>query len=193
MHGGRIWAESEGGHGSRFFMLLPNLGGEWAFHKTTDPLTGVHSRSGFLALAEQQFKLLQRKKRSFVLLFVELEMRRHPREQDLQEKAQATMADLAIVLKKILRASDIVGRVSEDQFAGMMIEMDTENIATLTRRLNENLKLLQEEAQNRQIPLLINFYPISSKEGSAESFFDFFQKASHLILILSKNRRARKG
>lgn len=105
-----------------------------------DDLTGLHNRRGFLTLAQWQLKLATRKKRYLTLLFIDLDDMKRINDTLGHPEGDKALVDVANILKKTFRESDIVARIGGDEFAILAVDARTASAATLVTRLETNLQ-----------------------------------------------------
>ncbi len=91
---------------------------EKAIHELSlrDELTHVYNRRGFYILAEQSFYLAQRSRMPFSVLFIDLDGLKHINDTLGHETGSAFLSEVALLLKKSFRKSDVIGRVGGDEF-----------------------------------------------------------------------------
>jgi diguanylate cyclase (GGDEF)-like protein len=91
---------------------------EKAIHELSlrDELTHVYNRRGFYMLAEQSFYLAQRSRAPFSVLFIDLDGLKHINDTLGHETGSAFLSEVAVLLKKCFRRSDVIGRVGGDEF-----------------------------------------------------------------------------
>ena len=128
----------------------------------TDELTGLYNRRGFFALAEQQYRLSIRNKRSMILFFIDLDGMKWINDSFGHDEGDEALIAAAGILKDAMRSSDIVARVGGDEFVVLAIEAEESSIATIDERIKERL---HARAQSAESP-----YPLSLSVGWA--FFD---------------------
>jgi diguanylate cyclase (GGDEF)-like protein/PAS domain S-box-containing protein len=83
----------------------------------TDQMTGLHNRRGFLTLAEQQLKISNRTKNALLLIFIDLDGMKWINDTLGHQKGDEALVEVANILKKSFRKSDIIARVGGDEFA----------------------------------------------------------------------------
>ncbi len=101
----------------------------------TDPLTGLYSRRGFLTLADQQLKAMERTKRGLILLFADLDGLKQINDTFGHEEGDTALVQTAALLKQTFRGSDIVARLGGDEFVVLAAEAAQESAAVMTARL----------------------------------------------------------
>lgn len=83
---------------------------------TTDELTGLLNRRGFYALAQKMLQKAKREGAQCVLAFIDVDGLKRVNDQFGHEAGDAMIADVAGVLKRTLRESDVVARLGGNEF-----------------------------------------------------------------------------
>jgi diguanylate cyclase (GGDEF)-like protein/PAS domain S-box-containing protein len=89
---------------------------------TTDDLTGLLNRRGFFSLAQQQFKVANRTKIGFLLLYVDLDGLKKINDTLGHPEGDQALVETASILREIFRESDIIGRLGGDEFAVLALD-----------------------------------------------------------------------
>jgi diguanylate cyclase (GGDEF)-like protein len=108
----------------------------------TDELTGLLNRRGFFTLSEKHCKLAQRNKRMMSLLYADLDNMKEINDDWGHHEGDLALIDTAEILKKSFRNSDIIARLSGDEFAVLLtehIESEIENV--ITSNVMDNLNV----------------------------------------------------
>jgi Amt family ammonium transporter len=106
----------------------------------TDELTGLYNRRGFFALAQQQVKVAERTKKDMLLFFVDLDKMKQINDKLGHQEGDKALAEIATVLKKTFRESDIIGRIGGDEFAILAIDTTIDETSeVLMKRLDDYL------------------------------------------------------
>ncbi|UCD34651.1 MAG: diguanylate cyclase [Nitrospiraceae bacterium] len=122
----------------------------------TDELTGLFNRRGFLTLAEQQCRLADRIGQKISLLYLDLDGFKNINDELGHEIGDQALTDMAAVLRKTFRASDIVSRIGGDEFAVLLTERTESGIEeTVTGHLQKNLNDHNQHA-GRPYELLVS-------------------------------------
>ncbi len=121
----------------------------------TDVLTGLLNRRGFLALTEQQCKLADRTKRSMSLLYIDLDGMKTINDELGHQAGDQALVDLAVILKKTFRESDVIARMGGDEFAVLLTEPSESAESAVTRHLHNNIRRHNETA-GRNYELLVS-------------------------------------
>jgi len=107
-----------------------------------DDLTGLFNRRGFSTLAGRQLKVAKRAGTKMVLLFADFDGLKQVNDTFGHPEGDRALIAVAGVLKKTFRESDIIARISGDEFVVLMVETtDFDiNINAFLIRLRENLE-----------------------------------------------------
>jgi len=110
-----------------------------------DELTGLFNRPGFYALAEQQLKIATRGKIGLFLLVSAVNDLTKIRNKYGDYECDKALVETANILRSTFRRSDIVTRISSDEFAVMTMGVDKSNIEIIASRLLVNLAKLNNK------------------------------------------------
>jgi diguanylate cyclase (GGDEF)-like protein len=105
----------------------------------TDDLTGLYNRRRFFVLTEQYLKLSVRTKKKLLLLFIDMDNLKWINDHHGHNEGDQALIDLANILRKTFRESDIVARIGGDEFV-VLSESTDENGEIVLTRLYENIK-----------------------------------------------------
>lgn len=105
-----------------------------------DDLTGLYNRRGFLMLASKQLKLSYRMKKDISVLFADINKLKWINDNLGHLEGDSAIMNAALVLKETFRESDIVARISGDEFAVFMAGADENYSNIIVRRLEENIQ-----------------------------------------------------
>lgn len=111
----------------------------------TDELTGLLNRRGFFALAEQQLKVLSRARMDTALLFADLDYFKQINDTWGHQQGDLALIAMADIFRQTFRESDIIARMSGDEFAVLLIDTPEKNIATVTDRLEQNITAFNQQ------------------------------------------------
>jgi diguanylate cyclase (GGDEF)-like protein len=106
----------------------------------TDDLTGLFNRRGFLASATHHLRLARRNDQALLLFFADVDNLK-----EINDSYGHREGDLAIVrtsdaLQQTFRDSDILARLSGDEFAVLAAEASSQNEDAIRTRLEHNLQ-----------------------------------------------------
>lgn len=88
----------------------------------TDDLTDVLNRRGFYTLAEQLIKMAHRSNQRQILLFMDMDNMKKINDEFGHYEGDLALREMAGILKKTFRESDIIARMGGDEFAVLMTE-----------------------------------------------------------------------
>jgi diguanylate cyclase (GGDEF)-like protein len=125
----------------RFDKMMRDHKGEEALLalSLTDELTGLYNRRRFFVLTEQYLKVAIRTKRRSLLLYIDMDDLKWINDHCGHNEGDQALIDLAGILKKTFRESDIIARIGGDEFV-VLLESTVENDEILITRLYENIK-----------------------------------------------------
>jgi diguanylate cyclase (GGDEF)-like protein len=106
----------------------------------TDELTSLYNRRGFMVLAQRQLKLGRRSGRGLLLFFIDLDGLKQINDSFGHPEGDQALKRTAQALEMTFRDSDVIARVTGDEFAVLAIEAAGHSEATIRNRLCEDLK-----------------------------------------------------
>jgi diguanylate cyclase (GGDEF)-like protein len=106
-----------------------------------DPVTGTFNRVGFYLHADQQMKAAHRSE-GIWLVVARLEGLADivERPSQGQKEREKTLALAARVLRGAIRESDLLARISDDEFALLLLDIPRNGLERVTGRLDQHLK-----------------------------------------------------
>jgi diguanylate cyclase (GGDEF)-like protein len=121
----------------------------------TDDLTGFFNRRGFLAAASQQLKLAQRDRQSVLLLFCDVDNLKSINDSFGHREGDLALVRTADALELTFRGSDILARLSGDEFAVLAWEASVPNLRAMLARLMKNLDKANAEETRYKLSLSV--------------------------------------
>jgi diguanylate cyclase (GGDEF)-like protein len=106
----------------------------------TDDLTCLYNRRGFFASATQQLKFASRKAQSMLLLYCDVDDLKKINDSFGHREGDLALVRTADALERAFRDSDILARLSGDEFAVLALETSSQNEAVLLRRLEKSVR-----------------------------------------------------
>jgi diguanylate cyclase (GGDEF)-like protein len=103
-----------------------------------DDLTRLHNRRGFMALAEQHLRMIQRKGAA-LLIYVDLDDLKIINDSCGHPEGNRALIVAANVLRACFRQSDILARLGGDEFCVLMTDAAQDSAAQVRKRLQERL------------------------------------------------------
>ena len=101
-----------------------------------DDLTGLYNRRGFLALAEQQLRMIQRKGAA-LLAYLDLDNLKLINDSYGHLEGNRALIVTANVLRASFRQSDILARIGGDEFCVLMTDAGQDSEMQVRKRLQE--------------------------------------------------------
>ncbi len=114
-----------------------------------DGLTELYNRRGFNDLGEQYLKLALRSSRPVALIYLDIDRFKTINDTLGHHVGDRALLCVADTLRDAFRRSDIVARMSGDEFAVLAFETSKENAEMLVQRLRAELAELNEHTQER--------------------------------------------
>jgi diguanylate cyclase (GGDEF)-like protein len=106
----------------------------------TDDLTGFYNRRAFLALATQQLRVAIRKNQGLLLFFADVDYLKEINDTWGHREGDLALVHAADALEQTFRNSDILARLSGDEFAVLALEASSQHEDVILRRLERKLK-----------------------------------------------------
>ena len=142
---------------------------------TTDELTELYNRRGFLTVAEHQIKVARRAGRELALLLLDVDSIKAVNDRHGHREGDRLLRDLSRLLRSAFRESDILARIGGDEFAVMVVEpdrMSAEAYAERTRR-----RVAQRNTQSAAPPIVLNIGTTHYDGKTAKSLEELLNEA----------------
>ncbi|SRR6266498_778646 len=106
----------------------------------TDELTGLNNRRGFAILANGLFKFARRANHPLCLLYIDMDSLKQINNTFGHAEGDTALNHFARILTETFRDSDVIARMSGDEFAALTIDANENNIAVIRSRLESNVE-----------------------------------------------------
>lgn len=106
---------------------------------TPEDITPSDFRRDFYAIAQQQLKVANRAKGEVALLFADMDKFKSINDQWGHQKGDEALVSMADILKHTFRESDLIARISGDEFALLLIDTPEKNMSIVFNRLQKNI------------------------------------------------------
>jgi two-component system, cell cycle response regulator len=106
-----------------------------------DDLTGLYNRRGFMALAEQHLRLLQRKGAA-LLIYIDLDDLKLINDSHGHLEGNRALIVTANVLRTCFRQSDILARLGGDEFCVLMTDAAEDSTEQVRKRLQTRIDFI---------------------------------------------------
>jgi diguanylate cyclase (GGDEF)-like protein/PAS domain S-box-containing protein len=105
----------------------------------TDELTGLNNRRGFSTFAERLLKLAKRENKGLFMLYGDLDDLKGINDTLGHKEGDNALIDFANILKATYRETDIIARISGDEFAVVPVGTTGDCVEKITARLQEKI------------------------------------------------------
>lgn len=113
---------------------------------TLDELTLISNRRGFTALAKHSLAICKRKNLSASILLIDLNKFKPINDQFGHAEGDRALIVFANIIREVFRESDVFGRIGGDEFAVLMMDVDTENTQLIIERFQAELAAYNKQA-----------------------------------------------
>lgn len=110
----------------------------------TDSLTGLYNERGFRTLAEHHLKLAHRT-RGLVIAVADVHALDQLNSAHGREAGDRALVAASQVLRETFRASDVIARIADDNFATLMLDATDETTELVVPRLSQRLQQYRAE------------------------------------------------
>jgi len=110
-----------------------------------DELTGLYNRRGFFTLVEQLLKLSKRQKMGIFMLYADVDNLKDINDTFGHQEGDLALIEIAGILKKDFRESDIIARIGGDEFVVIPVGTTGDNIEIITARLQKSFEIHNAE------------------------------------------------
>lgn len=107
-----------------------------------DPITGLHIRDGFLTLGSHIMETARDREGTLVLLCARFDNLEHIRKKLGENAAQSSLREIASLLTRSFRRTDLLARIGESQFAALAVDAIEPSAPVLLQRLKKRLEAL---------------------------------------------------
>ena len=111
---------------------------------TRDDLSRLLNRRGFFAQADKLVRLAGRLKQNVGILFLDLDNLKGINDRFGHRIGDKSIAALSTAIRKVIRESDVAGRIGGDEFVIVMLADEEEALTKLTYRIRHEFKQLAE-------------------------------------------------
>lgn len=141
-----------------------------------DDLTGLHNRRSFMLLAEQALKEASRAQRPLIALFLDVDGLKAINDTHGHAEGDRALRLVADALRAACRESDIVGRLSGDEFAIVLAE--AQELDGLEGRVRTRVA---EAAEHTNYPLSVSIGVALGPAGESWTLADLFDRADQAM------------
>lgn len=150
-----------------------------------DDLTHLYNRRAFYALANQQLKVMRRNGQGLLLFFADVDHLKNINDSYGHREGDLALVRAADALERTFRDSDILARISGDEFAVLALEASCQDKGAILRRLDENIRKVSAEEARYRLSLSVGMARFEPKHGA--SLGQLLAKADHAMYEEKKN------
>jgi diguanylate cyclase (GGDEF)-like protein len=154
----------------------------------TDFLTGLYNRRGFMPLADQQLRLARRMKLGVLLLYIDLDGLKLINDEHGHMEGDQALVDVASLLKRTYRESDIIARLGGDEFVVLAVKTGVTQPIFLTNSLLKSLTDFNEVGQ-RPYDLSLSIGVAHYTPGRPSSIEELLAEADKDLYTQKRSKR----
>jgi diguanylate cyclase (GGDEF)-like protein len=156
-----------------------------------DDLTGLANRRGFSLLCQHHFDLANRNRKQLRLLFIDVDRFKAINDTFGHQEGDRALADVAGLLVRTFRKSDVIGRVGGDEFCVLLTEGALEGARISTERLRASLLAINAAAQRPyQLSLSVG---VGVYDPDQPTTFEGLMKQADQAMYAEKSARRQKA
>jgi diguanylate cyclase (GGDEF)-like protein len=156
-----------------------------------DDLTQVYNRRGFYMLAEQSLYLAQRSSAPFSVLFIDLDDLKRINDSLGHDVGSSFLHEVARLLKRSFRKSDVIGRIGGDEFA-VAGEAGKVTILRAVERMNQATEAWNAQP-GRTYSLSFSYGVVTSNGSQNESLEDLLDRADQAMYAAKRHKKQMRG
>ena len=156
---------------------------------TSDELTRLMNRRGFVQIAEHMLALCRRNEKPATIIGIDLDNFKAINDTQGHDAGDRVLKRFAALLLKTFRASDVVARLGGDEFCILSSYSDRETIRTSISRLNEAYEVSELAAE---FPMLSWSAGIAEYDPSEEPVLEALLQAADSRMYAAKQARAKE-
>lgn len=155
----------------------------------TDDLTCLYNRRAFYALANQQLKVARRRGNSLLLFFADVDHLKNINDTYGHMEGDLALVRAADALEQTFRNSDILARLSGDEFAVVALEASSEDQDAILLRLKHRIQKVSAEEQRYELSMSVGMVRFDPKHDA--SLGDLLSRADRAMYEEKRNRPSR--
>ncbi len=159
---------------------------------TTDELTGLLNRRGFLRLAEEELSYAQIGMRPLTLIYVDVDGLKELNDTVGHDEGDVLLIETAMLLRKVFRATDVVARLGGDEFVVLTRDFHGNGDVIRRRIAQVSDALHRSGVQSREISLSAGVITVDPYESP--DLGDLLSRADKAMYTIKrgklKDRRA---
>ena len=153
----------------------------------TDPLTAILNRRAFYDLAEMELNKARRYQNPLSVLYVDIDNFKQINDRLGHHTGDTLLRSAAKMIKRNIRAIDIIGRFGGDEFVILLAQTGAESVALVARKLKEKLFNLMQK-NNWPVTFSIGAVTFESPPDSVEQLIIAADRQMYKAKKNGKNR-----
>lgn len=155
---------------------------------TTDELTGLSNRRGFLALGQQALNVCRRGNRPATLLMFDLDYFKQVNDEFGHAEGDHALKAFARLLTNVFRSSDVIARFGGDEFLVMLTNTTPAELQFVLERFHESLDALNH-SNERDYHIACSIGQLGIDTGTLKSLDILLAEADRLMYASKQLRR----
>jgi len=156
-----------------------------------DELTSLYNRRGFMTLGNHVLKTANRLKKVIALIYLDVDDLKKINDTGGHKMGDRALVEVAFILKKSFRETDILGRLGGDEFAVLAMEATTMNVEALSKRLQDRLDLFNSRSSAEAGFILSVSTGLATREPDHPEAIE--EMLSRADLLMYEQKRAKKS
>jgi len=159
----------------------------------TDPLTGLMNRRGFMDFAEKQIDIARRAKKNLSIIFLDLNEMKNINDTLGHRAGDQALMDIAELLRKIFRSSDIIARIGGDEFTALIVDPQRADIEKIINNKIQNSLKTHNKKMKRDYRLSVSMGFAHFNPKRPSSIGRLMAQADSLMYEDKQRQRSRKN
>lgn len=155
-----------------------------------DPVTGLYVRDGFLKLGSHIMDTARDRQGTLVLLCGTFENLEPIRKEFGENAAQSSLREIATLLVRCFRRTDLLARIGESQFAALAVDAIEPSAPVLLQRLRKRLEAFNS-GNSRWGPLDLRMAARFWAVNGARTFADFLDEVESGLRTVNTGKTAK--
>ena len=154
----------------------------------TDPLTGLHNRRGFVAMARRELKLANRHGTDLLLFYIDIDDFKLINDTLGHQEGDRALVEFGEVLRSVCRETDLISRIGGDEFLVLLRADGQADERTLPRRI-QNLLAKRNKSGKRLYDLGASIGIARHESGIVESIDELIARGDVQMYERKQSKR----
>lgn len=156
-----------------------------------DMLTEVLTRRGFLTQAETLYKVIFRNRSSFVFAYIDVDNFKQINDEYGHHGGDEVLKSFALLVKKLIRESDLVGRLGGEEFGLVLPDTDIEGAKHILDKICLTAKNSSVMCQDRAIKYTISIGVALFNQDNIVDLEELIKQADTALYRAKKSGKGR--